>query len=221
MPDSAGGPVVRLCHDRPPGSAGAYLRALIDRRPGRLRPGATSPRIEGRVHEARWSESQLRRYLEVCGFARAPELPLPFPHVVGSGLHLRMLLHGAFPVRLPGLVHVWHRIRQRRPLAATERFSMFCWIEGHEETDAGAEFCLHTQLLSGDGARCTLSVAYGELSLRELYLGSIEAIRSATVTADGSPGPATFAAKANGGWTVLFSELLLLKPGQTLCIEAV
>jgi acyl dehydratase len=61
-----------------------------------------------------------------------------------------MLLRREFPVRLPGLVHVWHRIRQWRPLASTERLSMFCRIEGHEETDAGAEFCLHTQLLSGD-----------------------------------------------------------------------
>ena len=77
----------------------------------------------------------------------------------------------------------------------------------------------YTQRLSGDGVRCTLSVAYGELSLRELYLGSIQAIRSATVTADSVPVAATFAAKADGGWTALFSEQLLLKPGQTLQIE--
>jgi uncharacterized protein (DUF608 family) len=77
----------------------------------------------------------------------------------------------------------------------------------------------YTQLLSDCGAKCTLSVIYGELSLRQLYLGSIETIRSATVTADELPVPATFAAKADGGWTVLFGEQLLLKPGQTLQIE--
>ena len=77
----------------------------------------------------------------------------------------------------------------------------------------------YTQHLSGDGARCTLSVAYGELSLRQLYLGSVDNIRSAKVTADDLPVPATFAAKAEGGWTVLFGEQLLLKPGQTLQIE--
>lgn len=29
---------------------------------------------------------------------------------------------------------------------------MECWIEGHRDVDAGAEFCLHTRLLSGDVA---------------------------------------------------------------------
>jgi len=58
-------------------------------------------------------------------------------------------------------------------------------------------------------------VAYGELSLRELYLGSIETVRSASVTVDGEPVLATFAAEETG-WTVLFGERLLLKPGQTL-----
>ena len=63
-----------------------------------------------------------------------------------------------------------------------------------------------------------VSVVYGELVLYELYLGSVAAVSSATVLADGTSISATFAAEAQG-WTVLFGEELLLKPGQTLHIS--
>ena len=69
-----------------------------------------------------------------------------------------------------------------------------------------------------DGARCELTVAYGELSLRELHLGSIAAVRSAEVRVDGEPVAATFAAE-EVGWTIIFGEPLLLKPGQKLTVE--
>jgi hypothetical protein len=76
----------------------------------------------------------------------------------------------------------------------------------------------YVQRLSGESARVELSVAYGELSLRELHLGSIQEVHSARVSVDGAPISATFAAE-NTGWTVLFGEELLLKPGQGLTIE--
>lgn len=60
-----------------------------------------------------------------------------------------MLQRSEFPVRLPGLIHVWHEIRQQRPLEAGEDLSMECWIEGHRPVAAGAEFCLHTTVRTG------------------------------------------------------------------------
>ena len=56
---------------------------------------------------------------------------------------------------------------------------------------------------------------YGELALRQLYLGSIETVRTAQVTLDGESVSATLAAEETG-WTVMFGEELLLKPGQGL-----
>lgn len=150
MPDSHAGASARLSYSRPPASAAAFVGALVDRRPGRLPAGVTSPRIEGRIENLRWSEAFLKRYRGVCGFVGGSGLPLPFPHVVGAGLHLRMLLHKSFPVRLPGLVHVWHRIRHQGPIEAGGRLSMYSWIDGHEDTATGAEFCLQTQLLCDD-----------------------------------------------------------------------
>ncbi len=147
MPESPGGAAVRLSFDRPPGSAAAFVKALFDRRPGRLPEGDTAPRIIGAIGRLTWRDGLLSRYSRVCGFPLG-QPPLPFPHIVGSGLHLRMLLHPEFPVRLPGLVHVWHRIRQSQPLTSSEHLAMECSIEGHREVDAGAEFCLNTKVVS-------------------------------------------------------------------------
>lgn len=68
--------------------------------------------------------------------------------MLAAGLHGRMLQRPEFPVRLPGLIHVWHEIVQRRPLKADENLTMECWIEGHRTVAAGAEFCLETRVSS-------------------------------------------------------------------------
>ena len=69
--------------------------------------------------------------------------------------------------------------------------------------------------IAGDDADVELSVAYGELVLCELHLGSVKSVREAVITVDGEPVPATLSAQ-NAGWTVLFGEDLVLKPGQRL-----
>jgi uncharacterized protein (DUF608 family) len=67
----------------------------------------------------------------------------------------------------------------------------------------------------GSGGEFELSVAYGELPIRELYLGTIEDVHSAQISVDGDPVSATLAADGDG-WTVLFGEALPLKAGQIL-----
>jgi non-lysosomal glucosylceramidase len=74
----------------------------------------------------------------------------------------------------------------------------------------------YVQKMSEESFEVELSVAYGELALRELHLGSVETVRDAEVSLDGVPVAATFAAQDQGGWSVLFGEPLLLKAGQTL-----
>lgn len=149
MPDTGDATApTRLRFERPPGAISVFLKALLDKRPARLAEGVTAGRIEGRIEGLDWSGGQLRRYREVCGFPDAATLPICFPHVLASGLHARMLMRPEFPVRLPGLIHVWHEIRQHRPLEVEERLVMECSIDGHRDVDAGAEFCLQTKVMA-------------------------------------------------------------------------
>jgi len=94
----------------------------------------------------------LERYRDVCGFRPSPWLPISFPHVLAAGLHLRMLLSPVFPVRLPGLVHVWHEIEQNQPMPAGAALKIESWIDGAALSSRGAEFCLYTVVSSDTGA---------------------------------------------------------------------
>lgn len=143
-------PFERIDLASPPAVGPLYLRSLIDRRPASLAQSGLAGRIEARIREVTPAAAALERYQDVCGFRPSPWLPISFPHVLAAGMHLRMLLSPAFPVRLPGLVHVWHEIEQNQPIPAGAALHIESWIDGAALTNRGAEFCLHT-VVSSDG----------------------------------------------------------------------
>ncbi|HXX31302.1 MAG TPA: MaoC/PaaZ C-terminal domain-containing protein [Myxococcaceae bacterium] len=137
---------------RLPGTGLSYLRALLARRPVLVPDGAVVPRIEAARLGVRVRPQALDGYRRLCGFAPDEWLPLPYPHVLATGLHLGMLTSAAFPIRPLGLVHVTNRIVVRRRLRQDEALDLGCRLEGHRETDAGQEFELHTDAGAGGAA---------------------------------------------------------------------
>ncbi len=128
-----------------------YPRVIAARKPALVRAGATVPRIEAELPALRIDASHLRTYRECCGAADSAVLPIAYPHVLASGLHLAVLSHAAFPVKLLGLVHVRNVIRQHRGLAADAGGALRVAIDGHVETDRGQEFTLHTEWRAANG----------------------------------------------------------------------
>jgi hypothetical protein len=135
----------------PPSLWGLYPRILAARKPGLVPEGRVVPRIEARLTRVRVDPSHLRRYREVCGCSDGAELPLAYPHVLASALHLAMLASERFPVSLMGLVHVANRIEKLRPLDPEGGGEIACWLEGHEETPRGQSFTLHTEWAGAAG----------------------------------------------------------------------
>ena len=72
------------------------------------------PHIEAR---ARRLERPGADYNRVCGFASDSPLPLTFPDLLARGLHLAVLTHPAFPLRLLGIIHT----EQRAPSTPASR----------------------------------------------------------------------------------------------------
>lgn len=144
-------PAVSLRFARPPSALRYYPRAVLARRAAVLPEGLTVPRLEGRIEAAAARPRHLRRYREVCGFAPGDALPVTYPHVMAMPLHLALLTHPAFVVRLMGLVHVANEIQWRRPLPVEGRYRLAAWVEGHRDTDRGQEFDLFTSLEDGAG----------------------------------------------------------------------
>jgi acyl dehydratase len=151
---------VRFDFARAPSVLRYFPRAVVARRAAVVPTGETVPRLEGAIARVAVEPGHLARYRAVCGFAADGQFPATYPHVLAMPLHLALMTHPAFVVRLMGLVHVANEIEWRRPLPEGNAYGLRCWLEGHRETDRGQEFDLHTELSDGNGVawseRCTL-----------------------------------------------------------------
>jgi acyl dehydratase len=147
------GPAVVSYHfRRPPSTIRYYPRAVFGRRAALVPEGRSVPRLEGRVESVATHRSHLTRYQRVCGFEDGDALPITYPHVLAMPLHVALLTHPLFPVRLMGLIHVANEIDQARPLRSAGEYGIRSWIEGHRDADRGHEFELFTEVDDRDGA---------------------------------------------------------------------
>jgi acyl dehydratase len=147
------GPAVVNYHfSRPPAAFFYYPRAVFGRRAALVPEGRVVPRLEGQIEAVATRPRHLARYRQVCGFEDGEHLPITYPHVLAMPLHVALLTHPSFPVRLMGLVHVANEIQQPRPLRADGVHRLRSWIEGHRDTDRGHEFDLFTQADDSSGS---------------------------------------------------------------------
>lgn len=122
-----------------------YGKALVAKRPSLLKTGESVDRIEACIDALTAEPGKVAAYGALCGFGESEHLPLSFPHILAFPLHLAMLSSDAFPLRLPGLVHVGNRITQRQPIPVQAPLRFECFLEGHRDTERGQEFELLTQ----------------------------------------------------------------------------
>jgi len=137
---------------RAPAVWSMYPKIMVSRKPTLVPDSGAVPRIEARLAKVTIDRKHLAAYSEVCGAAAGPTLPIAYPHVLATPLHLAMLGAEAFPVKLFGLVHVQNRIAMRQPLSAEEPAEIRTWIEGHRDTERGQEFDLHTEYVVAGAA---------------------------------------------------------------------
>src|SRR3984893_5456373 len=120
-----------------PAIAPAYLKILLARKPPY--PTDTVPRTEAVPDRFAVDRRHLARYRRVCGDRDSADLPITYPHVLATPLHLAMIACEAFPVSLLGVVHTRNRIVQHRPLHVDDAGQIHAWLEGHRETARGEE----------------------------------------------------------------------------------
>lgn len=133
----------------PPSHGPLYWQALRSRKPTLVAAGATVPRLEATWSDVRVDAENLRQYRALCGFGEGDDLPLPYPHVMVSALHLAMLSSPQFPVRLLGLVHLSNRIEVFTELPKHGGGQMHVWLEGHDDGERMQTFDLHTEWRDG------------------------------------------------------------------------
>lgn len=142
--------VRRLDFAAPPSATLAFLKAPFSGGRG-VDAEHTIPTIEAVLPSTRPDLDHVRRYAVLCGFRSGHVLPLTYPHVMAAPLHLAVLTHRAFPLRLPGLVHVRNAVHQVRALDRVEPLDVQARVSGHRQAAKGVEFDLETRLSDRDG----------------------------------------------------------------------
>lgn len=118
-----------------------WLKLLRTHR-DKLKTKSTIPKIEA---EWKYAEhSNLEAYQECFGFPAA-HIPLSYPQVLATPLHLQLLSHPSFPFPVLGIVHTHQKMRLFREMTP-QPFHIKSWIEGHRIVRSGAEFTIHTQV---------------------------------------------------------------------------
>lgn len=148
----------QLEFDKLPAVAPAYLRAIATTAGG-LAADETIPDIEATVADVSVDKNNLAAYRDVCGFAAGDMLPVTYPHILAFPVHMAVLTHGDFPLKLLGLVHVRNAITQYRSIEVDERLNLSVSVGGHREAHNGIEFDLATRFSDGRGDTAWESVS--------------------------------------------------------------
>jgi MaoC like domain len=112
--------------------------------------GGAVPDLTVALNDVEVDRERLASYDRVCGFALRDELPPTYPHMLAFPLHLALMTDGNFPFPAIGLVHIYNRIVQHRPIRVTERLSLKVWAGPLQPHPRGRQFAIHSEARVGD-----------------------------------------------------------------------
>ncbi|MGY2067912.1 MaoC family dehydratase [Blastococcus sp. SYSU DS0619] len=120
--------------EQPPNMAALFARAALTAR-GR---GGELPATRLTRTGVAVDPADLAAYARVCRFPLADTLPPTYPHMLTFPLQLALMSDRAFPLALPGLVHVRNRIDVLRPVRTDEVLDLEVWAERFATHRSGA-----------------------------------------------------------------------------------
>ncbi len=128
-----------------PSLFGAYFNVFT---PGRAKYAGLDklPRMEARWDGARETPDKIQSYREICGFGNDGKLPLLYPHVLTSAMHIHALADKQFPVSALGAVHARNHILQHRQVAENEAVDLRCSFSESRVLKAGLEVDVNTRV---------------------------------------------------------------------------
>jgi acyl dehydratase len=140
----------------PPGRLPLFARAGAALIPGASKlpfvggGGRDVPDLTLTLKAVEINRERLAAYDNVCGFDLSDTLPATYPHILAFPLQLSLMTDPSFPFPAIGLVHIYNRITQHRPLRASERLSVRVWATAIEPHPRGRQFSLRTEARVGD-----------------------------------------------------------------------
>src|SRR5438477_11536638 len=146
---------VRELHDSP-GMLPMFARASVG-----LIPGASKlPFVGGGAREVpdltlvltdvEIDRDRVAAYDRVCGYSLNDRVPVTYPHILAFPLHLNLMTDGSFPFPAIGLVHIYNRITQHRPIGVGETLTLKVWATSIEPHPRGQQFSIRSEAQVGE-----------------------------------------------------------------------
>jgi acyl dehydratase len=131
--------VVELNFDTKPANGKAMLKALVLPRKG-FDSNVGLPNIKATWKDAKADSIALNDYLLTLNLEKGDTLPILYPHVMAGSMHMNMLSHKAFPIRLLGSVHLKNTITQIKAIADDAVMDIKSEIGTYRLVEKGVEF---------------------------------------------------------------------------------
>lgn len=141
--------ILKIEHTTPPGLPGIYRRLLLGRRAA-YHTGDALPHFRATWKGARADEALVRRYCDACSLPYDGHLPVFYPHILASPIHLDMISRPEFPLSPTGAVHARNHLIQHAPMPVDQPFDVTCELATTRVLKQGLEFEITTTLSAGE-----------------------------------------------------------------------
>jgi acyl dehydratase len=125
---------VTLTH--PPALGRLYVQAVVT---ARLGSGGELPDTELVLADTVPDAAHLAEFVRVCGGTLRDRLPATYPHLLAFPLQVQLMADRAFPLPLPGLVHLRNTVTQDRPIGTGEALTVRVHAENLVAHPKGAQ----------------------------------------------------------------------------------
>lgn len=102
------------------------------------------------LSDVKTDPAALADFARVVGATLTSTLPVSYPHILAFPLQLKLLTEPTFPFPAIGMVHIYNKITQHRPIAASEALSFKVWAEPLLEHPRGRAVPVRTEARVGD-----------------------------------------------------------------------
>jgi len=130
---------IQLNYSSKPKNGPAMFRALVLPRKG-FNADAGLPDIKATWKGAQADLNALSDYLRTLNLGESSNLPILYPHVMAGSMHMNMLSHKTFPIRLLGSVHLKNRITQYKAIPVDAVMDLHSEIASYRLVEKGLEF---------------------------------------------------------------------------------
>lgn len=139
---------IELNYSAAPSFGTIYKGILLRRRKG-YRAGQPWPAMRSTWRGARVDTAKLAAYRGLTNWPTDGTLPLLYPHIISSPIHLGMMAHPDFLLSPLGGVHARNVILQHRPISESESLDIVCELGTPRVLKQGCEFDISTLVTVG------------------------------------------------------------------------